>query len=310
MSDFFSSFWGYYIATLTIGGLAFCVFLLTAMSTRKKKVSEKPELHGHVWDGDLQEYNNPLPRWWMGMFYITIAFGIGYLILYPGLGHFAGTLGWSSKGEYTNEQLKAKNELAPLFNKYDQQDLLAVAADPEARATGQRLFLTNCSQCHGSDAGGSKGFPNLTDKDWLYGGKLESIQASITEGRNGTMPPFGKIYGNADIEDVAYYVLSLSGYPSNGLQKYSGRKIFMNSCASCHGAEGKGNQFVGAPNLTDETWLHGESPKDVIETISKGRSSHMPSHKDILDLSKIRLITAYVYGLSNEPDKLSEQANK
>ena len=300
MSDFLSGFWSYYIAIATLGGIAFCVYLLTSASKRRPVPSEKPELHGHVWDEDLQEYNNPLPRWWMGLFYITIIFGISYVLLYPGLGSFAGKLGWSSKGEYEAEQKQAAEKYGPLFEKYAKQDLLTIAADKQARDMGQRLFLTYCSQCHGSDAQGGKGFPNLTDKDWLYGGDPQTIKTSITEGRNGVMPPWGQVLSGDDIKDVTYYVLSLSGFPATSIQISSGKKVFTNNCVACHGPDAKGNPALGAPNLTDKIWLHGGSIATVTETITKGRSSHMPAHKELLDEAKINLLAAYVYGLSNE----------
>jgi len=308
MSDFFSGFWNYYIITGAVGGIIFCTWLLTAMSKRRATNSKKPELHSHVWDEDLREYNNPLPRWWMGLFYITILFGIGYLALYPGLGTFGGVLGWSSNGEYNKEQEKAQADYAPLFEKYVKLVLLVTAVDPVARAAGQRLFLVNCAQCHGSDGGGSKGFPSLADKDWLYGGEPQTILASITDGRNGAMPSFAKTLSSEQINDVAYYVLSLSGYPSNSLQIYSGRKVFSDNCIACHGVDAKGNHAIGAPNLTDKIWLHGGTSNDVIETIAKGRNSHMPAHKDILDPAKIHLLAAYIYSLSIDPDKLTESA--
>jgi len=300
MSDFLSGFWSYYIAIATLGGIAFCVVLLAAMSKRRTTASQKPALHGHVWDEDLQEYNNPLPRWWMGLFYITIVFGIGYAALYPGLGSYSGMLGWTSRGEYTEEQKQAAEKYGPLFDKYAKQDLLAIVADPQARDMGQRLFLTYCSQCHGSDARGGKGFPNLTDNDWLYGGDPQSIKTSITEGRNGVMPPWGQVLSGDDIKDVTYYVLSLSGFPATSIQISSGKKIFTNTCAACHGPDAKGNTAIGAPNLSDRIWLHGGSIAAVTESISKGRNSHMPMHKDLLDEAKINLLAGYVYGLSND----------
>ncbi|HVK56278.1 MAG TPA: cytochrome-c oxidase, cbb3-type subunit III [Burkholderiales bacterium] len=305
MSDFLSGFWGYFIAIGTLGGIAFCVVLLTA-TNKRRGASKKPELHDHVWDEDLQEYNNPLPLWWMGLFYLTIIFGVGYLVLYPGLGEFKGTLGWTSSGEHTDEQQQAKARFAPIFEKYAQQDVRAVAAIPEARATGQRLFLTYCAQCHGSDSGGAKGFPNLTDKDWLYGNDPASIRTSIAEGRNGVMPAFGQMLTSEEVNEVSYYVLSLSGFPSDSVKIYGGRKVFQSKCVACHGADGKGNHAIGAPNLTDKIWLHGGSSKDVIETVSNGRSSRMPAHQDILDESKIHLLSAYVYSLSADTEKLVE----
>ena len=300
MSDFISGFWGVFISVITIAGIAGCALLLWIMSTRRGATVSAPELHGHVWDGDLQEYNNPLPRWWMWLFYITIVFGVAYLALYPGLGTFRGTLGWTSSAEYNSEQTGAEAKYAPIFDKYAKQDLLAVAADPQAHAMGQRLFLNYCAQCHGSDGGGARGFPNLTDRDWLYGGDPETIKTTILNGRNGVMPPFGAVLGGEGVNDVAQYVLSLSGYPADSLKIYSGKKLFMTNCIACHGPEGKGNQAIGAPNLTDKIWLHGGSLEKVTETITKGRNNVMPAHKDLLGDAKAHLLAAYVYSLSND----------
>jgi cytochrome c oxidase cbb3-type subunit 3 len=301
MSDFFTSAWSYYVAISTLASIAFCVFLLKVTSKNRPKPSAQPQLHGHTWDGDLQEYNNPLPRWWMVLFYITIVFGLAYLALYPGLGAFAGYLKWSSSGQYGSEQKQAAETYGPLFDKFAKQEVPVVAADPQARDMGQRLFLTYCSQCHGSDAQGAKGFPNLADRDWLYGGDPATIKASITDGRNGVMPAWGQALSSQQIADVTYYVLSLSGSPATALQIENGSKVFATTCAACHGADAKGNPALGAPNLTDKVWLHGGSPAAVTETIIKGRMSHMPAHKDLLDEAKIHLLTAYVYSLSNKP---------
>ena len=299
MSDFVSGFWSIYVGGITLLGILFCAWLLKATTTRRLAGKEKAEVTGHVWDENLEEYNNPLPRWWVWAFYISIAFGLGYLALYPGLGSFQGVLGWSSGGEHQADVTQADIQYAPIFVKYLKQDIAEIARDPEARGMGQRLFLNYCAQCHGSDARGGKGFPNLTDNDWLYGGTPQDIKTSITEGRNGVMPPWGQALSGDDIKDVTYYVLSLSGFPADGLKIYSGRKIFMNTCAACHGADGKGNPAMGAPNLNDKVWLHGGSIAAVTETITKGRNSHMPAHKDLLDEAKINLLAGYVYGLSN-----------
>ena len=300
MSDFLSSFWSFYVALITIGGILACAVLLAAMSSKRAPAGTKPELHGHVWDEDLREYNNPLPRWWMWLFYITIVFALAYLILYPGLGNFGGYLGWSARDMYKDEVKVATQSYAAIYDKYRNGDLIAMAGDPEARAIGQRLFLNACAQCHGSDGGGARGFPNLTDNDWLYGGDPQSIKTSISEGRNGIMPPFGPQLSTEDVSQVALYVLSLSGFPIDGLQRAKGHDTFATYCAACHGADGKGNPALGAPDLTDKIWLHGGSTAKVIETITNGRQSHMPAHKSVFDEAKINLLTAYVYGLSHD----------
>jgi len=299
MSDFVNGFWGWYVALLTFIAIVACVLLLRSQSI--KRATGAPELHGHIWDGDLAEYNNPLPRWWMWLFYLTIVFALVYLLLYPGFGSFTGIFQWTSRGEYEAESQKAASEYGPIFNKFAQQDLAVVAKDPEARAIGQRLFLTYCSQCHGSDAGGGFGFPNLRDKDWLYGGDPETIKASIMNGRNGTMPPLGAaIGGEAAVKEVANYVMSLSGASHDAVLAAKGKEKFA-VCAACHGADGKGNQQIGAPNLTDDVWLFGGSERTVMETITGGRVSQMPAHKDFLGEAKVHLLAAYVYSLSLEP---------
>jgi cytochrome c oxidase cbb3-type subunit III len=299
MSDFFSEGWGIYVTLMTIASIAGCAVLLKSMSTKRAAKGQQVDTTGHVWDEDLAEWNNPLPLWWMWLFYITIIFSVGYLILYPGLGSYGGFLGWSSSGQYTDESARAAESYKPIFEKYVRQDVKTVAADPEARRIGQRLFLSYCAQCHGSDAGGSRGFPNLRDSDWLYGGEPEAIRTSITEGRGGVMPPMGATVGSSeDVRDVAHYVLKLSGRTNDSLRAYRGKAKFDTICAACHGANGKGNPQIGAPNLTDEVWLHGGSEAAIVETITNGRKSIMPAHKQLVDADKIHLLTAYIYGLS------------
>lgn len=303
MSDFINGFWNWYVAIITIAGIVGCAILLWAQSSTKAKLDAngKPELTtGHVWDEDLTELNTPMPRWWMGLFWITIFFGIGYLVLYPGLGSFQGTLGWKSTGEYEAELKKADAEYGPLFAKYASQDMKVVAADPQAHAIGERLFLTYCAQCHGSDARGNKGFPNLVDADWLYGGSPEIIKETILKGRHGMMPPMAAAVGtDQDVEAVAHYVRSLSGLSSDPVKVANGKPKFA-ACAACHGADGKGNQMMGAPNLTDKTWLYGGSAETIMETIRKGRDNTMPAWGDFLGEQKVHVLSAYVWSLSNQ----------
>jgi cytochrome c oxidase cbb3-type subunit 3 len=298
MSDFSGAFWEYYVAIITLAGIAGCALLLWTMSTRRA-AGAKPETTGHVWDEDLGEYNHPLPRWWMWLFYLTIVFSLVYLALYPGLGIYDGAFQWSSAGEHENDVKQAEQQYGPLYAKYAALDLKALAKDPEARSMGQRLFLNNCAQCHASDAGGSRGFPNLADGDWLYGGEPDLIKASILNGRKGVMPAFGPVLGAEGAKDLAHYVMSLSGRSADSVRVSRGKEKFAVTCLACHGPEGKGNIALGAPNLTDKVWLHGSSEPVLIETISKGRSSTMPAHKEFLSEAKIHLLAAYVYGLSN-----------
>ena len=311
MSDFTSDFWAWYVGAITVISVLACAVLLYASTTAQVVKDGQPDTTGHTWDEDLSEWNNPLPRWWMWMFYITIVFGLAYVVLYPGLGNYAGVLGWTSTGQFDDEQKQATVQYGPMFDKYLQQDIVKVAADPEARAIGQRLFLNNCAQCHGSDAGGGKGFPNLRDNDWLYGGDPETIKASITNGRNGVMPPLGGAMGGDDgVKDVANYVLSLSGRRHDELRAARGKSKFSTICAACHGPDGKGNKALGSPNLTDDIWLYGGSESTIMETINKGRGANMvaagvstmPAHKDVLGEAKIHVLAAYVYSLS-QPDK-------
>lgn len=306
MSDFTSSFWEFYVGIITVVSIVACAVLLQTMSSRRV-AGGTTQTTGHTWDEDLGEYNNPLPRWWIWLFYITIVFGLLYLALYPGLGSYSGSFNWTSAGQYQVEVEQADGQYGPLFAKYASQDLKQVAADPDARAIGQKLFLNHCAQCHGSDAAGGKGFPNLTDRDWLYGGDPETIKTSIMNGRNGVMPPLGAVLGDEGAKDVAHYVLSLSGSPHDSTRASRGKEKFATICAACHGPDGKGNQTLGAPNLADNIWLYGSSEANIVATITKGRgtstmtpgASVMPAHKELLGEAKVHILAAYVYGLSN-----------
>jgi cytochrome c oxidase cbb3-type subunit 3 len=301
MADFTSSFWNWYIIIPTLGGILGCFLLVRWLSGGSVKSGEKAESMGHVWDENLEELNNPLPSWWLKLFYITMVFGLGYLALYPGLGSFPGLLGWTSVGQYNGEMAVADSKYGPLFNKYREMPLLAVAADPTAHKMGERLFVTYCAVCHGSDARGARGFPNLRDHDWLYGGAPNQIEQSILNGRGGVMPAWkDALGGEAGVADVVQYVLSLSGRNVDQAAAARGKVKFQTFCVACHGPEGKGNQALGAPNLTDNIWLYGGSEKAVTETVSNGRHGQMPAHKEFLGEDKVHLLAAYVYSLSNE----------
>ncbi len=296
MSDFINNGWSVYITAVVILSLLACLALLIVAS--KRKVMAQDNTTGHVWDGDLRELNNPLPRWWMGLFVLTVVFSALYLVLYPGLGNFAGKLGWSSTGQWEAEQAKAQAAMAPLYAKFTSQPAEALAKDPQARAIGERLFINNCAACHGSDAKGSKGFPNLTDGDWLYGGSHDKIKETITGGRQGAMPPMAAAVGTADdVKNVANYVLSLSGSAHNALAAQLGKEKF-GACAACHGADGKGNQALGAPNLTDKIWLHGGGEQAVVAMINNGKTNVMPAQASRLTPEQIHVLGAYVWNLS------------
>ncbi len=302
MADFTSGFWDFYVAIITLLAILGCGVLLFSQSVHRIKPGAPLDgTTGHVWDEDLTELNTPLPRWWMWLFYMTIVFALSYLVLYPGLGSYPGTLGWKSSGAYQEELKRADADFGPQFARYAHQDLKAVAADPQAHAIGERLFLTYCAQCHGSDARGNKGFPDLTDNDWLHGGTPEIIKTTIMKGRHGQMPPMGAALGSdADIENVANYVKSLSGATSDPIKAALGKNKF-GACAACHGADAHGNQALGTPNLSDKIWLYGGSTETIMETIRKGRNNTMPAFEDFLGNDKVHVLAAYVWSLSNQP---------
>ena len=300
MSDFINGFWSSYVVFLTLGGILGCALLLW-LTARGRTASASDNTTGHVWDEDLREANNPMPRWWMGLFVLTIVFSLGYLVAYPGLGSYQGEMGWSTENEYAREVARANRELEPVYAKYAAMPAERVAADPQAMAIGERLFLNNCAQCHGSDARGGKGFPNLTDNDWLYGGSPERIQETITGGRTGVMPPMAAAVGTAeDVKNVANYVLSLSGSPHDSVRAGLGKPKFT-ACAACHGIDGKGNQALGAPNLSDRIWLHGYGQDAIVSIVNTGRTNQMPAQQGRLTDTQIHVLAAYVWGLSNRP---------
>ena len=314
MSDFTSGFWNIYITVLTLLSIAGCGLLLWSQSSTRVTVpapdvagAGKPAstdaarvgTTGHVWDEDLTELNTPMPRWWMWLFWITIVFALIYLFLYPGLGTYAGKFGWKSSTEYQDELKKAEADYGPLFQRYQAQDMKVVAADPQAHAIGERLFLTYCAQCHGSDAHGNKGYPNLTDNDWLYGGTPDIIKTTILKGRNGQMPSMAAAVGtDKDVENVAHYVMSLSNTNADPIKAVFGKAKF-GVCAACHGADAHGNPALGAPNLTDKIWLYGGSIDAIMETIRKGRNNVMPAFDGFLGEAKVHVLAAYVWSLSN-----------
>lgn len=300
MSDFTHSFWSIYVAGITLAGIVACLLLLW-ITSRKKVPARSDNTTGHVWDGDLTELNNPMPLWWVGLFIITIVFSLLYLVAYPGLGSYEGELKWSTKGEYAAEVEQATKSLAPLYAQFTARKPEELAGDANAMAVGERLFMNNCAQCHGSDARGSKGFPNLADADWLHGGAPERIVESITKGRVGQMPPMAAAVGSAeDVKNVANYVLSLSNAPHDSLRAQLGKSKF-GACAACHGIDGKGNQAMGAPNLTDDIWLHGWGEQAIVNIINKGRTNEMPAQAGKLTEAQIHVLASYVWGFSNKP---------
>ena len=299
MSDFVSEFWHLYVAGISIVSIIACLLLLW-FSGKAKAMTANDNTTGHVWDGDLREMNNPLPRWWVGLFIITVVFSLVYLAFYPGLGNYAGKFGWSSAGQYEAEVARANEQVAPLYAKFSGMPPEQLSKDPQAMAIGDRLFMNNCAQCHGSDARGSKGFPNLADADWLYGGEIDKIKESIVNGRAGNMPPMAAAVGTPDdVRNVAHYVLSLSGSPHDSLRASLGKSRY-GACAACHGNDGKGNILMGAPNLTDDIWLHGWGENAIVEIINKGKVNPMPAQASKLTEGQIHVLASYVWGLSNQ----------
>ena len=299
MSDFTSNFWSVFVAGISLVSIIACLVLLW-FSGKAKAMTANDNTTGHVWDGDLREMNNPLPRWWVWLFIITVVFSLIYLVLYPGLGGFGGQLGWTSSGQYEAEIQKGNKEVEPLYAKFNSMKPEEVAASAQAVAMGERLFMNNCSQCHGSDARGNKGIPNLTDADWLHGGSPEKIRETLLKGRMGNMPPMAAAVGTPDdVRNVANYVLSLSGSPHDSVRAQNGKAKF-GTCAACHGADGKGNLAIGAPNLTDDIWLHGWGENAIVTIINNGKVNQMPAQDSKFSESQIHVLASYVWGLSNK----------
>ena len=303
MSDFTSGFWPWYVGGISLVSILACALLLWIAG--KATVTAHPgkpvdNTTGHVWDGDLRELNNPLPRWWMWLFIITVVFSLGYLAIFPGLGSFKGLLKWTTLYEHQQDVTQLKATVAPLYAAFSAQSVDALAKDPRALAVGERLFMNNCSQCHASDGGGSKGFPNLTNANaaWLGERTADHIVQTVTNGRTGMMPPMGAaVGGESEMSEVANYVLSLSGSPHNDIKAFSGKKLFT-ACAACHGMDGKGNKALGAPNLTDPYWLHGWGEAAIVSIVKNGKTNVMPAQSPKLSSEQIHVVAAYVLSMS------------
>ncbi len=297
MNGFVNQFWNWYVILLVLFSIIACGILLWTQSTPPP--AGKVDTTGHVWDETLEEFNNPLPKWWMWLFYITVVFSLVYAALYPTLGGYQGMLNWSSFGKHAEEVKAVNDTIKPLYDKYLKTDLKALAGDKEAMETGKRLYLTYCMQCHGADGKGAKGFPNLADNDWQWGGDAAQIVETISNGRVGAMPAHAQL-GAETIKDLANYVRSLSGMPVDSVRASKGQEAFNSSgCSGCHGPDAKGMTAMGAPNLTDKTWLYGGSEATIIETITKGRNNQMPAWKEFLGEGKVHVLAAYVMSLSS-----------
>jgi len=292
-----SRFWTLWIVGLTVANIAFAVILLLANARPGKDPQAKAETSGHIWDRDLRELNNPLPLWWLGLFVGTVIFGLVYLALYPGLGSYPGSLHWSVINDYNRDVARADAASAAALAQFNGKDIAALQASPAAMQVASHLFAANCAICHGSDARGASGFPNLTAANWQWGRDPATVEQTIGGGRIGVMPAWKAAVGADGVEELMNYVLSLSGPAPNASLVAAGEKKFALYCVACHGADGKGNTLLGAPNLTDENWLYGGSPDVVRKTIADGRQNQMPAHLERLGPLRIKLLAAYVLGL-------------
>ena len=296
-----NAFWNWLAIIVTIASILGCWWLLhwtKGISDRENDT----DIHdtGHIWDHDISELNNPLPRWWLHLFNITIVFSLVYLVLYPGLGNLAGVLGWTQDNRYQEEMAAASATEAEVFARYTSMTPAQLVSDAGARETGRRLFGNHCAMCHGSDARGGPGFPNLADSEWLYGNDFAAIQASIDNGRQGVMPPWGAALGEQGADEMVAYVLSLSGQAADAALAQAGAQKFGMFCAACHGPEGKGNPALGAPDLSNDTWLHGGDAAAIRTTIVEGRQGMMPAHRELLSEDRRRILAAYVAGLATD----------
>ncbi|MBP1642145.1 MAG: cytochrome [Acidobacteria bacterium] len=299
MTEFTSDFWPWFIGIVSILSLAACFLFLVWVG--RGRPPQQVETLDHGWDGDLRELNNPLPGWWRWLFYGSLVFAVAYLVLYPGLGFFPGTRGWSQEEQYRAEVEQAEGRYGPLFERFAAMDIPTLARDAEARKVGERLFLTYCTACHGSDAGGAIGYPNLRDEEWQWGGTPEAIVESITNGRVGVMAAWQEALGDDGVREVAQYVLSFSGRATREDLLAAGKEKYEMACFTCHKNDGKGNQALGSLNHTDDIWRWGGSEQAVETSIAKGRRGVMPAHGQFLGSAKVHLLAAYVYGLSKQP---------
>ncbi|MCL4108934.1 UNVERIFIED_CONTAM: hypothetical protein GTU68_008129 [Idotea baltica] len=291
-----TSFWSMWVIVLTTISIIGISWILLA--NRKVEQSRDDNTTGHVYDG-IEELDNPLPAWWFYMFLITIVWAIGYLIVYPGMGNYPGLLGWTQVGQHDAEVAAADEKFREMRDKYLALPIEEIAADPAVLKMGQRMFGNNCAQCHGADAKGRYGFPNLADTDWLYGGTPDAIKVSIVNGRQAAMPAWGDILGDQGVQQTTAYVMSLSGREGDAGQVEAGKKLYATYCSACHSQDGTGNLAFGAPNLANGIWLYGGSEQQIAHSIRKGRNGVMPAHKEMLSEDKIHIIAAYVYSLSH-----------
>lgn len=285
-----------FIIILTVLNTVAAVWLLYWMRKGPGEASTTKDTTGHVWDGDLQELNNPLPRWWLWLFILSVIFAVGYVALYGGLGNLKGTLGWSQVKQWEALQAEQERSSQIILARFADLEVAELINDGQAIGIGRNLFANQCAACHGSDGRGSLGFPNLTDDDWLWGGDPEDIVASITQGRMGVMTPWGDVLGESGLDDAAAYVMSLSNRTAPRGKVAAGAEYYASYCAACHGDDARGVAVLGAPNLTDNIWLHGGSFEAIRATIANGRQNNMPAQEQLGE-TRIKLLAAYVLSL-------------
>jgi cytochrome c oxidase cbb3-type subunit 3 len=293
-----NSFWNWFVIIITVGSLLACWWLLHWTKGVSDRSDDDDGSTGHVWDEDLKELNTPLPRWWLHLFNITIVFALVYLVFFPGLGNFAGMLGWSQASQYDEEMAAATAAQESVFARFRDMDAAALMADGKAMETAGRLFRQNCAMCHGSDGRGAKGFPNLADDNWQWGGSHEQIMATLNNGRVAAMPPFAPVLGEDGVKEVVAYVQQLSGQEADPQLASAGEARFQMICMACHGMDGTGNQMLGAPNLTDDIWLYGGDAGTIEQGLRNGRNGQMPAFGESLSEERRKLLAAYVQGLS------------
>ena len=293
------AFWHWFVVAGTILFVIWCVWLISWSARQGPQGVRDDEVVGHVWDGDIEEWNKPAPKWWLYLYFLTIAWAVVYMILYPGLGSFDGVLGWSQKGQYEEEMQAAAERYEPIYAEFAAMPFDALQQNEEALALGRSLFASYCTTCHGSDARGAPGYPNLTDDDWVWGDSENAIVSTIMNGRSGIMPVLAPaLGGDQGIDNMTQYVLSLSGNATDAGAAQAAAPMFAALCASCHNADGTGNPLFGAPDLTDSTWLYGGSAAAVRETIVNGRNGVMPAHGELLGEQRAKILAAYVASLS------------
>ena len=293
------AFWHWFVAAGTILFVLWCVWLIAWSAKHGPQNVADDQVVGHKWDGDLEEWNNPAPKWWLYLYFITIAWAIGYLIAFPGLGAWDGALGWSQEGQYEAETQAAATRYEPIYDKFAAMDFAELSMNPDANKLGKSLYASYCTTCHGSDARGATGYPNLTDNDWLWGSSEAAITSTLKNGRNGVMPAFAPaLGGEPGVDNMIKYVQSLSGLVEADAASESAKPMFVALCSACHTAEGTGNQAVGAPNLTDDIWLYGSSADSIRTGLEQGRNNMMPAHGELLGENRTKILAAYVYSLS------------